>query len=69
MLVQIFLYACAILIFSIINLSIGPVINRVVSSSWATTNCQELVDQYEEDKIEKPDMSEQTRKEKEINIR
>lgn len=52
-----FVVACAILIFSIINLSIGPVINRVVSSSWGTSNCQELVDKYEEDKIEKPDMS------------
>lgn len=64
-----FVVACAILIFSIINLSIGPVINRVVSSSWGISNCQELVDKYEEDKIEKPDMSEQTRKEREINIR
>jgi len=29
-----FVVACAILIFSIINLSIGPAINKFVSSGW-----------------------------------
>ena len=58
-----FCCSCAILLFSIINLCIGPIINRRVyygnisipgastsGDSWGTLNCAYLSDQYDQKK-------------------
>ena len=37
-----FVASCAILIFSVINLSIGPSINNTTNVNWALFNCEEL---------------------------
>ena len=50
-----FIVSCSILIFSIINLSIGPIINRKVATGWDTGNCAILSDQYEENKSKMED--------------
>lgn len=62
-----FCCSCVILLFSIINLCIGPIINRRVYStsisittattsgnSWGTLNCAYLSDQYDKDKKDGP---------------
>ena len=62
-----FCCSCVILLFSIINLCIGPIINRRVYSttistpaglttgdSWGTLNCAYLSDQYDQDKKDGP---------------
>jgi len=46
-----FCCACAILLFTIINLSIGPIINHKASIS-GTENCAILSDQYDREKKE-----------------
>ena len=47
-----FCCSCVILLFSIINLCIGPIINRRVD--WGTLNCAYLSDQYDKDKKDGP---------------
>ena len=62
-----FCCSCVILLFSIINLCIGPIINRRVDiqyiripgastrgNSWGTLNCAYLSDQYDKDKKDGP---------------
>ena len=62
-----FCCSCVILLFSIINLCIGPIINRRVEiqyiripgastrgNSWGTLNCAYLSDQYDKDKKDGP---------------
>ena len=62
-----FCCSCVILLFSIINLCIGPIINRRVyytnisipgastsGSSWGILNCAYLSDQYDQDKKDGP---------------
>lgn len=62
-----FCCSCAILLFSIINLCIGPIINRRVynpyisipvastsGNSWGTLNCAYLSDQYDQKKKDGP---------------
>lgn len=62
-----FCCSCVILLFSIINLCIGPIINRRVDissisittattsgNSWGTLNCVYLSDQYDQDKKDGP---------------
>ena len=41
-----FFCSCAILLFAIINLSVGPIINNRVSRAieWGLANCAKLVD-------------------------
>ena len=43
-----FFCSCAILLFAIINLSVGPIINNRVNSNkaveWGLANCAKLVD-------------------------
>ena len=49
-----FCCACCILLLTIINLSIGPVINGVVGNDevlgqpWGIVNCQKLKDEYDQ---------------------
>ena len=45
-----FCCACVILLFSIINLSIGPIVSRTVRDEWGILNCKYLVDQYDDKK-------------------
>ena len=54
-----FCCSCAILLFSIINLSIGPIVNKKVTNytvgpttgnSWGTLNCKMLSDNYKDSK-------------------
>jgi len=45
-----FCCACVILLFSIINLSIGPIVSRTVQDEWGILNCKYLVDQYDDKK-------------------
>ena len=45
-----FCCACVILLFSIINLSIGPIVSRTVRDEWGILNCKYLVDQYDDAK-------------------
>ena len=45
-----FCCACAILIFTIINLSIGPIVSRTVGTTWSTMSCAYYSDLYDKDK-------------------
>jgi len=45
-----FCCACAILLFTIINLSVAPIINGRVYTITGTQNCKKLSDEYDEDK-------------------
>ena len=42
-----FCCACAILLFTIINLCIGPIISRTVGTGWGYGNCKLLSDAYD----------------------
>ena len=43
-----FCCACAILLFTIINLSVGPIVTGAVGD-WGTQNCQKKKDDYDDD--------------------
>ena len=45
-----FCCACVILLFSIINLSIGPIVSRTVGRDWGRENCKYYVDDYDDEK-------------------
>ena len=48
-----FCCSCAILLFSIINLSVGPIISKRVGDYWGTLNCEKAKDDY--DKVKDQD--------------
>ena len=53
-----FCCSCAILLFTIINLSVGPIISGAVGKSgsfanWGTSNCEYYADQYDKEKDKK----------------
>ena len=48
-----FCCSCAILLFSIINLSVGPIISKRVGDDWGTLNCKKAKDDY--DKVKDQD--------------
>ena len=50
-----FCCSCAILLFSIINLSVGPIISKRVGYNWGTLNCEKAKDDY--DKVKDQDDS------------
>ena len=54
-----FICACAILVFSIINYKIGPIINYKVGTDWALANCEDLQDRYDAAKELNPNMSDE----------
>ena len=60
-----FVVSCAILIFSIINLSIGPVINKAISNA-GNANCKIYVDQYDDGR---ESMTDEQKKNLELSIR
>ena len=41
-------FSCAIVVFSIICLCTGPIINKIIkdSDNWGTNNCKQLSDEY-----------------------
>ena len=43
-----FCCACVILLFTIINLSIGPIVSYTTGSSWGTLNCAKMSDDYDD---------------------
>lgn len=43
-----FCCSCAILLFTIINLSVGPIIHGKVNGDWGTANCEYWKDIYDE---------------------
>ena len=43
-----FCCSCAILLFTIINLSVGPIIHGKVNGDWGTANCELYKDRYDE---------------------
>ena len=45
-----FCCACCILVLSIVNLSIGPIISKRIGLDWGTLNCAERKDDYDEAK-------------------
>ena len=45
-----FCCACCILVLTIINLSIGPIISKKIGRDWGTLNCAENKDEYDEQK-------------------
>ena len=57
-----FCCACCILVLTIINLSIGPVISGKASSIYGTQNCAILSDTYDYQKERDPNMSDETKK-------
>ena len=68
-----FVCACTILVFTIINLSLGPCINSTVKNlakeSWALNNCAKEEDDYESAKERNPNMSDDDKEEYEKSIR
>lgn len=64
-----FICSCAILVFTIINLSIGPIINKKVGTTWGGLNCLRFEDEYDEYKKTHPKMSEEDKEEYEYTIR
>ena len=42
-----FCCSCAILLFTIINLSVGPIIHGKVNNDWGTANCEYRKDEYD----------------------
>lgn len=52
-----FCCACGILLFTTINLSIGPITSGRVGPLWGIENCKFLSDQYDEAKKAYPNMS------------
>ena len=64
-----FICACAILVFSIINYKIGPIINGRVGYNWGLLNCAKQSDDYEDAKKANPSMSDETKESIEAGIR
>lgn len=61
-----FICSCAVVIFTIINLSLGPIINYKVGFQWGLANCEKLEDDYEE--RQKYPMTEKERDAAELGI-
>ena len=63
-----FICSCAVLILTITNLGIGPIINHRVGESWGLQNCEALVDDYEDAKEKNPNMDESEQEKYELEI-
>jgi len=57
-----FCCACCILVLTVINLSVGPVISGRASSIYGTENCAKLSDDYDDEKKDHPNMSDEEKK-------
>lgn len=63
-----FICSCAVVIFTIINLSVGPIINFRVGTGWGLENCEGLVDKYDAAIEKDPNMKEEVKEEYELEI-
>ena len=63
-----FAISCAILALSIINLSIGPIVNKKVGTSWDQGKCEYYSDRYANAKKSNPNMDDATKKDYEYDI-
>ena len=54
--------SCCILMFSIININTGPIITLTIGYSWRDLNCDLLLDEYDNDKKQYPDMDDDVKK-------
>ena len=57
-----FAISCAILALSVINLSIGPIVNKKLDTSWGESNCELFSDRYANAKKSNPNMDEAKKK-------
>ena len=57
-----FCCACVILLFTIINLSIGPIVSYTTGSSWGTLNCAKMSDDYDDRKNKSPELTDDQKK-------
>ena len=64
-----FICACAILLFSIINYKLAPIINGRVGYSWGLLNCAKMSDDYDSAREANPDMSDEQKETFESDIR
>ncbi len=55
-----FCCACVILLFTIINLSVGPIVSR--GGGWGTLNCAQLSDGYDDRKDQSPGLTDDEKK-------
>ncbi len=63
-----FAISCAILALSVINLSIGPIVNKKVGEDWDQDNCEYYSDRYANAKKSNPNMDDATKKDYEYDI-
>ena len=63
-----FAISCAILALSVVNLSIGPIVNKKVGTSWDQGRCEYYSDLYANAKKSNPNMDEETKKNYEYTI-
>ena len=56
-----FCCACVILLFTIINLSVGPVVS-LIRNSWGTLNCAKMSDEYDFKKEQSPGLTDDEKK-------
>ena len=57
-----FIISCSILLLSIININIGPIVSLAIGSDWKNLNCDLLSDEFDEVKKEETDMDDDTEK-------
>ena len=57
-----FIFACCILVLSIININIGPIVSLSLGSDWNQLNCKLLSDEYELQKNEFGSLDDKTKK-------
>ena len=57
-----FCCACVILLFTIINLSIGPIVSYTTGRSWGTLNCAIMSDNYDDKKDQSPGLTDDQKK-------
>ena len=55
-----FIISCSILLLSIININIGPIVSLAIGSDWKNLNCDLLSDEFDEVKKEETDMDDDT---------
>ena len=57
-----FCCACCILVLTIINLSVGPIISGTIGDDWGTNNCAYIQDRYDIVKKNNPSLSDNIKK-------
>ena len=57
-----FCCACVILLFTIINLSVGPIVSHTTGGAWGTLNCAQKSDDYDDKKDQSPGLTDDQKK-------